>query len=403
MTHFGNRAVFDVAVIGASVAGSTVATLLGRAGLHVLLCDKRRFPRNKPCGEGISSLGVRMLRDLDIADGSFSSREKHHYRFYRIWNKNKTFAFRAPSPGGVGTSMGIRRLLLDDRLLGQARKCETVELLEGQGLKTVADDGRHFTISFEGQEVRAKYLVVADGAYSHTALKLGIPLEHGRLSRFGYSYYVKGKTKQEIDTVNVFLKPGLQVFCTMTGEGEMTVSMVGKKEALRQAFTDKALSILHKEIENCTGFAIEEYSPPAGAGYVDEIVRPSYRGRAFLVGDAVRRMDPAGGMGVTHALGCGFLCARALIEVLCAGESGPVLKEAGLKYQTSQLRFSTSLAKLTRINLMGLAYLGRYSFLLSLLRIGFLQRLAESINRTILSRAEAVIYAESYTECKEKI
>ncbi|MDD2941474.1 MAG: NAD(P)/FAD-dependent oxidoreductase [bacterium] len=388
MQNLDSRAVYDVAVIGASVAGSTVATLLGRAGLDVLLCDKKNFPRNKPCGEGISSLGVRMLSELGITESSLSGREKNNYGLYRIWSKGKAFVLRAPSLRGVNTAMGVRRLLLDDKLLERAKSFPSVELLEGQGLKAVVDDGRYYVVTLDKQEIKAKYLVVADGAYSHTAIKLGIPLQHGKLSRFGYSYYAKGKAKKVIDSVSVLLEPGLQVFCTMTGTEEMTVSIVGNKNALHQVFADEALSVLHKEIELCTGFAIEEYSAPAGAGYVDQILRPPYRGRTFLVGDAVRRMDPAGGMGITHALGCGFLCASGLVEVLRRGRS---CAEAGPEYENRQIRFSDSLARLTYINLLGLTCFTRYRFMLSLLRLSFLQHLAEHVSRTILSRAEAVL------------
>jgi flavin-dependent dehydrogenase len=45
---------YDVIVIGAGPAGSTVSTLLARAGLRALLLEKSRFPREKVCGEFIT-------------------------------------------------------------------------------------------------------------------------------------------------------------------------------------------------------------------------------------------------------------------------------------------------------------------------------------------------------------
>src|SRR5580692_6166018 len=54
---------FDAIVIGAGPAGSTTAYRLAREGARVLLLDKARFPRDKPCGGGIS---MRAMRELPL-------------------------------------------------------------------------------------------------------------------------------------------------------------------------------------------------------------------------------------------------------------------------------------------------------------------------------------------------
>src|SRR5438309_11689619 len=54
-------AAHDVAVIGAGPAGSTAAYRLARAGPRVLLVDKARFPRDKPCGRGFPLRAARLL------------------------------------------------------------------------------------------------------------------------------------------------------------------------------------------------------------------------------------------------------------------------------------------------------------------------------------------------------
>jgi geranylgeranyl reductase family protein len=52
---------FDVAVIGAGPAGATAAYRLARARARVLIVDKARFPRDKPCGGGLTTRAVRQL------------------------------------------------------------------------------------------------------------------------------------------------------------------------------------------------------------------------------------------------------------------------------------------------------------------------------------------------------
>ena len=52
---------FDVAVVGAGPAGSMTAYRLARAGARVLLLDKAKFPRDKPCGGGLTFRAVKEL------------------------------------------------------------------------------------------------------------------------------------------------------------------------------------------------------------------------------------------------------------------------------------------------------------------------------------------------------
>jgi geranylgeranyl reductase family protein len=50
---------FDVLVVGGGPAGSTTAYRLADAGASVLLVDKATFPRDKPCGGGITTRALR--------------------------------------------------------------------------------------------------------------------------------------------------------------------------------------------------------------------------------------------------------------------------------------------------------------------------------------------------------
>ena len=52
---------FDVAVVGAGPAGSTAAHRLASAGVRVLLVDRATFPRDKPCGGGVTGRAARLL------------------------------------------------------------------------------------------------------------------------------------------------------------------------------------------------------------------------------------------------------------------------------------------------------------------------------------------------------
>mgnify|MGYP002067970208 CR=1 FL=1 len=58
---------YDVIIVGAGPAGTAAAITLARAGLDVTLLDKAVFPRDKICGDGLTSLALGLLEDLAVA------------------------------------------------------------------------------------------------------------------------------------------------------------------------------------------------------------------------------------------------------------------------------------------------------------------------------------------------
>ena len=60
--------IYDVIVVGAGPAGSAAAGILSSAGHSVLLLDRKTFPREKVCGDGLTGDSLRMLKRFDIWD-----------------------------------------------------------------------------------------------------------------------------------------------------------------------------------------------------------------------------------------------------------------------------------------------------------------------------------------------
>src|SRR5690349_3636197 len=58
----------EVLVVGGGPAGSSVAFALAKAGVDVLLVDRARFPRPKPCAEYLSPEASRILADMGALD-----------------------------------------------------------------------------------------------------------------------------------------------------------------------------------------------------------------------------------------------------------------------------------------------------------------------------------------------
>ena len=71
--------LYDVIVVGAGPAGSTAARLLAQRGSSVLLLDRARFPRDKPCGGGVT---IRAAAYLDLDLSPVIERTIYGARFY---------------------------------------------------------------------------------------------------------------------------------------------------------------------------------------------------------------------------------------------------------------------------------------------------------------------------------
>ena len=64
----GSRDRWDALVIGGGPAGAAAGFWLAQAGHRVLVVEKKQFPREKTCGDGLTPRAVRQLHDIGLAE-----------------------------------------------------------------------------------------------------------------------------------------------------------------------------------------------------------------------------------------------------------------------------------------------------------------------------------------------
>ena len=64
---------FDLAVVGGGPAGSAAAWQAAQAGANVVVLDKADFPRDKPCGDGLTARAVRYLHRMGLSGELFAA------------------------------------------------------------------------------------------------------------------------------------------------------------------------------------------------------------------------------------------------------------------------------------------------------------------------------------------
>ena len=157
-----------VIVCGAGPAGATAARTLARAGVTVRLLDRSNFPRNKPCGGGIS---LRVLKRFPYLAAELSRIATHTVgRLYLEGPGGESTVIEADGPA----ALMIRRVEFDALLVDLA--CEAgAELMGGVDIVRASTTSSGVTLeSRDGRTFEAPIVIAADGVHSVIARRLGL-------------------------------------------------------------------------------------------------------------------------------------------------------------------------------------------------------------------------------------
>jgi geranylgeranyl reductase family protein len=151
---------FDVIVAGAGPAGATAAKFLGEAGVSTLLLDKSPFPRDKPCGGGISARVLARFPYLRTALGNIPTSWVNKVHFESP--SGCVVDYRSADP----LYLMIRRSEFDNLLFTLARP--HVETATGL-VRKVDVQHDHVDVSTDNCEYQARMIIGCDGANSLVA------------------------------------------------------------------------------------------------------------------------------------------------------------------------------------------------------------------------------------------
>lgn len=312
---------FDVIILGAGPAGSTCAVTLKKSGLKVALLDKETFPRDKICGDAVSSVAKRILRQIDPAleTDLLAFAPKSHISEAKLFSP--TFKPLEFSFSKVGHC--IRRVDFDNWLFNHAKQNPNVTIMQGVKVKDVDANEKQAKVELaDGRILTAKVLVGCDGAHSIVAKKLA----NYKVDRKHYSgavrqYYrnIKGLSGKALEVY--FLKgylPGyFWIFPLSDNEANVGFGMLSDTIAKEKIDLKKSLhEIIHEIPEVRERFkdatALEDVK---GFGLPLGSKQYNISGERFMLcGDAASLIDPFSGEGIETAMESGKFAAEQIIK-----------------------------------------------------------------------------------------
>lgn len=168
----------QIIVVGAGPAGASAAFFLARAGVDVLLVDQATFPRDKPCGDGLASSGLKVLERMGLLEWVTDNGFMEPQELFLTSPDGITARVRPDSYDGFSYGYVIPRLSLDAVLVERA-VAAGARLQEGTritGLERVDAHGVRLTGRAAGRPVTLEtpLVIAADGGQASFTRRLGL-------------------------------------------------------------------------------------------------------------------------------------------------------------------------------------------------------------------------------------
>jgi geranylgeranyl reductase family protein len=330
-----NQLYFDVLICGAGPAGSTAAITLKNSGLKVALIDAAIFPRDKVCGDAVSSVSKRVLRQLNPAleeelldfppKSNITQALLHGPNF-----KQLRVHFRK-----VGHC--IRRKDFDNWLYEKAIEGSNIATFSGQKVKSVSKIANGVALKMlNGQVFNAKIVLGCDGAHSVVAKQLAnfkVNKKHYSGAIRQYFSNVKGMEGNALEVyfLEGYLPGYFWIFPLSNNEANVGFGM------LSQTISDKKIDLklaMHRIINEIPQVAArfedaKALEAPIGFGLPLGSKKYNISGDGYMLcGDAASLIDPFSGEGIETAMESGKFAAEQVIKCFDTNDFSPATLKA---------------------------------------------------------------------------
>ena len=346
----------DLLVVGAGPAGIAAALEARRLGKRPVVVDKAAFPRDKICGDGLTTGALRLLESLGLDVRALPSYEAVHETVL-VTPRGADLRLPLPDDGGLHAAV-VRRVELDAALVDLARD-RGIELREHVEVIGARSDGAraHVTLAGPGggtTTVTTPWVVAADGHWS--PVRRMVREQAGEPSRpelgtwHAFRQYFTGLDDRRLWVIfDADLLPGYAwVFPVAGGGANVGFGLLRGGPAPTDG---KSLARVWEGLADRPGVrrALGSHARAEGRRQAwpipaDYSKARLVHGRFLFAGDSANVVDPMTGEGIAQALETGVLAARA-IATAPTGDVAHQYREAVDRTLGSDLRFAAQLQR----------------------------------------------------------
>jgi len=317
---------YDVIIVGARVAGSTLAALLGEQGHRVLLLEKAHFPSDTLSTHFFRSPALRVFERLGVLEEVRSAAPP----LTVLWNYIDGHVISDPveaSEEHLRYFLCERRITLDWILFQRVGREPNIEIHQGAHVKDLIwRDGSVAGVRWSEadgiNEAIARVVVGADGFYSTLAKFLEPAYEtQFPVRRCMYYTYFQGIEPLDEAAYAEHHFVGDTLTYVFPTDANLTLVAVTVPISEFPAFKKEPLQRLRTHLDSLPLLAprlrqAEIAAEVKGAGNIPCYQRVPYGPGWALVGDSQQIMDPWSGMGIDHATTHASLLADSLHRFL---------------------------------------------------------------------------------------
>lgn len=323
----------DVAIVGGGPSGAAAAHYLATRGHSVLVCEKKSFPREKTCGDGLTPRAVKVLADMGLGD-ELSTWER--VRGLRVHAAGRTLELEWPRLN-LWPDYGLvkPRKDLDQIVLSNAETAGAKILYKTEVKEPIFDRGVcvGFTAKRDGEteEVRARWVISGEGAATRFTRALGRTRDESYPMGFAIRQYFRSPM-QHSGWFEAYLDvrsgpkalPGYGwVFPVGDGTVNAGVGLLstfrGWRDVNLHHLQDHFIAGLPSEWEVNADTVCSK--PRAGRLFMGSSVWPPHGPGFLLTGDAAGMINPCNGEGIAYAYETGRIAGRHIDEALRSGTS----------------------------------------------------------------------------------
>ncbi|HYA45369.1 MAG TPA: geranylgeranyl reductase family protein, partial [Acidimicrobiales bacterium] len=328
----------EVLVVGAGPAGASCAYWLAKAGRDVVVVERKAFPRGKACGDGLTPRSVRQLEEMGLG---VELGRHHRFSGLRVHGFGRDLELTWPAVGGLPRyGYVVTRNDLDALVASNAAKAGADLWERTEATAPFVEEGllrgAHLTSKGEGGRtglVRARYIVVAEGANSRFGRALGSQRNKAYPQGMALRGYWESPRHGEAwidswldvrDPVGKVVPGYGWIFPLGDGRVNVGVGLLATSARWKGANTTSLLNEFCKSAPASWGIDPGGALAPLMGGWLPMglAVGPRFGPTHLVAGDAAGMINPFNGEGIAYGYETGRLAAEVLLAALDRGRAG---------------------------------------------------------------------------------